>query len=257
MAKTKTGATPKRRPYLQLTRRGTYGSLLLIMAVCAWMFFLGILVGRGTAPIRFDMEALSRELNALKQSSEARRRQQLESYAAAIEDQPTLDVYAELKRADDQLTVDPSLTRQIPTPTETAADAIPPTPPDQRAIPVIRRLPGLRAKNHRPTDGRAARPAGGDQARRPPRTSTALTSPQAKAGTLTVQVAALKDAQVAAQLVARLRHQGFDAYQSKTSLAGRGTWYRVRVGRFADRQSAAATMRRLEGQGMTPIVVVY
>ena len=41
MGKTKKGAAQKRGVYLQLTRRGTYGSLLLIVLACAWMFFVG------------------------------------------------------------------------------------------------------------------------------------------------------------------------------------------------------------------------
>jgi cell division septation protein DedD len=256
MAKTKTGATRKRRPYLQLTRRGTYGSLLLIVAACAWMFFVGVLVGRGTAPIHFDMEALSRELQALKQTSEERRRQQLESYADAIEEQSTLDVYAELKRADDEPTIDPSLNRQIPTPSIPTETSVPAASPDQPAIPVIRRQAGLQPKK----SGRVApavRPAGGAEANRTPEVSTAAKATQAVQGQLTVQVAALKDAREAGAMVARLRRQGFDAYQSKAALPGKGTWYRVRIGRYPDREAAAGIMRRLEGQGVTPIVVVY
>ncbi|MBL0714789.1 MAG: hypothetical protein JJV98_13930, partial [Desulfosarcina sp.] len=146
MGKTKTSAAAKRRPYFQLTRRGTYGSLLVIVAACAWMFFVGVLVGRGTAPIQFDMEALSRELKALKQSSEDRRRRQLETYAAAREDQSALDVYEELKRSDDKLTIDPSLSRQTPAPTARTEVAPPAAPGDQPAIPVIKRQEGLRPK---------------------------------------------------------------------------------------------------------------
>jgi cell division septation protein DedD len=246
MAKTKTGARKKRRPYLQLSRRGTYGSLLLILAACAWVFFVGVLVGRGTAPIHFDLEALQRELRALKQSSEERRRQQLESYATAIEDQPTLDVYAELKRDDDKLTIDPALNRRIPTPTDPAPAAAQAASPDATGVAVIRRLPGLQAKQNRPAESTVRPPTGGETKRAP-----------AADGRLTVQVAALKEIDVARRMVSRLRRQGFDAYQSQAVLPGQGTWYRVRIGRFADRRSAAATVRRLKGQGITPIIVAY
>ena len=39
---------------------------LLCSLVCLWMFILGLLVGRGTAPVRFDIERLQDELAALK-----------------------------------------------------------------------------------------------------------------------------------------------------------------------------------------------
>ncbi|MDJ0990037.1 MAG: SPOR domain-containing protein [Desulfobacterales bacterium] len=244
MGKTKKGAAPKRQPYLQLTRRGTYGGLLLIVLACAWMFFVGVLVGRGTSPIQFDMEALSRDLEALKKNSEERRRQQLDSYAAALEEQSTLDVYEELKRADDRLTIDPSLNREVPAPSvgsepPTAAESGRPAGP-----PVIRRREGLRAK----TPGRSG-PDVRPSAREGPKT------PAAQPGRVTLQVAAVKDGAVARKMVADLKAKGFDAYRSTATTGGQGTWHRVRVGRFADRQAAAATKRRLEGQGMAPIIV--
>lgn len=255
MGKTKPGAAKKRQPYFQLTRRGTYGSLLLIIAACAWMFFVGVLVGRGTAPIHFDMEALSRELRALKQSSEDRRRRQLESYAAALEDQSALDVYEELKRADDKLTIDPALSRQVPAPSTRTETAAPAAPADQPAIPVLRRREGLRAK----TPGQPKIETRPDNAGPPPRKAESVRTqaPAERRGKLTVQVAAVKDARVAEKMVARLRRAGFEAYPSTATLPGQGTWHRVRVGRFADRQAAVGIMRRLEGQGMTPIIVAY
>ncbi len=253
MGKSKTGASRKRRPYLQLTRRGTYGSLLLIVVACAWMFFVGVLVGRGTAPIHFDMEALNRELKALKQSSEERRRRQLDSYAAALEDQSALDVYAELKRSDDKLTIDPSLSRQVPAPMDqgdaTARLADDPPP----AIPVIKRRDGLRPKvpgrlalKVWPSAGSAAPPRAGVD-RRP--------APSATQGRFTVQVAALKDARVAAQMVERLRREGFDAFLSTKTIAAKGTWHRVRIGHYPDSQAAIGVVRRLEGRGLRPLVI--
>lgn len=255
MGKSKSGAAQKRRPYLELTRRGTFGSLLLIAAACAWMFFVGVLVGRGTAPIKFDMQALNRELEALKQASEEGRRQQLESYAAALEDSSTIDVYAELKRSDDQLTIDPNLSRQVPTPSIRTEASEAKAPGGRAAIPVIRRQKGLRAKTPgRP--GLKSRSAAKTSAS-PEAGSAAARSPSRRPGGLTVQVAAIKDARSAEQMVARLRREGFDAYQSRKSLPGQGTWYRVRVGRYPDKKSATNVMRRLKGKGANPILVAY
>ncbi|MDJ0723366.1 MAG: SPOR domain-containing protein [Desulfobacterales bacterium] len=253
MGKTKKGAPPKRRVYLQLSRRGAYGSLLLIVLACAWMFFVGVLVGRGTSPIQFDMEALSREIAALKASSEERRRQQLDSYAAALEDQSTLDVYEELKRADDGLTIDPSLNRQIPEPSvgteQPAAGTAEPGAP-----PVIRRRQGLRGKGPG-RSGLDVRPSARAGTSPPTKAGRETRTPVEPRGRMTLQVAAVKDVDVARKMVAELRAQGFDAYRSTATTGGQATWHRVRVGRFTDRQAAAATMRRLEGRGLAPIVV--
>ena len=70
-------------------------------------------------------------------------------------------------------------------------------------------------------------------------------------------MAALKDARVADRMVERLRRQGHAAYQSTATIAGSGTWYRVRIGRYRNRQVAAGLMRQLKGQGLKPIIVAY
>ena len=120
---------------------------------------------------------------------------------------------------------------------------------------MIRRLEGLRAKTAK-RPALAVRPAAREKT--PPATDTARDrTAVGQRGSLTVQVAAVKDARVARQMVTRLRGEGFAAYQSTAALPGQGTWYRVRVGRYTDRQSAAGTMRRLKGQGLTPIIVAY
>jgi len=58
----KTGGTIQTR-----TRpMGVFGWLWTVFFVSAGMFVIGILVGRGTAPVRFDIAALQKELAALK-----------------------------------------------------------------------------------------------------------------------------------------------------------------------------------------------
>ena len=67
--KTKATKTSGKNKYLlQLTRKGVFLGICLIFFISAWMFVLGILVGRGTAPVHFDIEVLQKELIALKES---------------------------------------------------------------------------------------------------------------------------------------------------------------------------------------------
>jgi septal ring-binding cell division protein DamX len=66
----------------------------------------------------------------------------------------------------------------------------------------------------------------------------------ASAGGFTVQVSATNDAVQAVMLARRLRAKGFDAYTTQGPIGG-VTWYRVRVGRFADREAAKAMETRL------------
>ena len=74
-------------------------------------------------------------------------------------------------------------------------------------------------------------------------TPTRIGSPPATGG-WTVQVSATNDAVQAVMLSRKLRSKGYDAYTTQGPIGG-VTWYRVRVGRFADREAAKAMETRL------------
>lgn len=244
MAKTK---TQKRKPVWQLSRRGLYGNIVLITIACAWTFFLGVLVGRGTAPIRFDMEKLDQDLHALQEKVQQHQARQLQTYSAAVENKSDLDFYEDLKESGENLGIDPNLTRNPPQPTiapnpapgtETRASAAP------VGIPVIKRMSGLQPKKKAVV-----------QKPSPQRVTAAPKPPTAVSGSLTLQVASLRDAKTADAMVARLRKEGYHVTQKGVTIPGQGIWYRVQVGRFRDRQQAARTMRALESKGLKPILV--
>ena len=82
---------------LQMTRRGAFLGICLIFFISAWMFVLGVLVGRGTAPVHFDIEALQKELIALKESILKQEEEKMKADAALAEKKRELDFYEALK----------------------------------------------------------------------------------------------------------------------------------------------------------------
>jgi cell division septation protein DedD len=70
-----------------------------------------------------------------------------------------------------------------------------------------------------------------------------------------VQVAAMREAEAAQRIVERLISQGFVARSVRSKTADRGTWYRVRVGPFSDRQAANQARDRLSRLNYEAIVV--
>jgi len=245
MAKTKT-TSPKRKAVWQLTRRGLYGSIGLVLVACAWTFFLGVLVGRGTAPVQFDMEKLGQNLHALREQVQQQRSHQLEAYSAAVENKSDLDFYEDLKQSGEDLAVESEMVRRPPqpslmedTPNNTEATAI----AGKQRIPVKKRMAGLQPKK---------KPA----ARQPPPPKGPSPQPAAaQAGGFTLQVASLRDAKTADEMVGRLRREGYSVTRTGITIPGKGTWYRVQVGRFSDRSQATKTMRALESKGLKPILV--
>lgn len=244
MAKTKTTTKPK--PVWQLSRRGVYGSIALALTACAWTFFVGVLVGRGTAPVKFDMEKLGQDLHALREQVQDQQARQLEAYSAAVENKSNMDFYEDLKQPGDDISIDPNLTRTPPQPTIESAAPVPAEgedPPAPSGVPVKRRMPGLQPKKKAAV--RTPDP-------KPPPSHTA--SPAA-AGALTLQVASLQDAKTADEMVARLRKEGYSAHRTSVTIPGKGRWYRIQVGRFSDREQAAKTIHALESKGLKPILV--
>ena len=68
-------------------------------------------------------------------------------------------------------------------------------------------------------------------------------------GKFTVQVGSFSVESQANESISSLRAAGFDARSTAVQIPGRGTWYRVQVGRFREREGAAKTAAQLREKG--------
>ncbi|MHB8879132.1 MAG: SPOR domain-containing protein, partial [Myxococcaceae bacterium] len=57
-------------------------------------------------------------------------------------------------------------------------------------------------------------------------------------GAFTLQLSASQDRAEADRFVSKLRGQGYAPFITEAQVAGRGTWYRVRMGSFATKEAA-------------------
>lgn len=189
-------------------------------AVCVfvgfWMFGLGILVGRGNAPVAFDTQALQKELSALKQAAVVKTMKRYEADSQKSDERTSLAFYEELKRS-----------RDAAAPTGDAVSPSQPSPLAADAVPVIpMKLKGEMFKK-----------------------------PATQPGVWTVQVAASKDSADADRIVARLKKQGYPAYRLARKIDGKGTWHRVRVGKYQRRTDVEAIIDRLKKDRYSPMLV--
>lgn len=210
--------------------RIAWGRYLLLFFVAAWMFILGILVGRGTAPMQFDTQALQKELAALRDSMVKKERDAVEKAIRGEDEKAALGFYEALKkdRADTRV--------QARMQSEPRPRPSTPTPHKTRAALMPKKKPAAVKP--------AARKASGKSSPAP-----------ARKGKLTIQVAALKDAEAAQRIVANLKKDGYPAYLSRQVIAGKGLWFRVRVGRYTDDKQADRDMARLKRARKTPMLV--
>src|SRR5512136_2672375 len=59
---------PGKKPLVALSRKAVAGWAVVVFIISAWMFGMGVMVGRGTAPVSFDIDQLKRTLESLQKS---------------------------------------------------------------------------------------------------------------------------------------------------------------------------------------------
>ena len=218
--------------------RIAWGRYLLVFFVAAWMFVLGVLVGRGTAPVHFDTQALQEELAALRDAMMKKEREAVEKAIRGEDEKAPLEFYEALKKDGLDTAV------QIPVPEASTAE------PSPRAETVGSMQP--------PHKSRTVTMAKKSKVPEKPTVGKAPSSAPAAAETttkLTIQVASMKDGAAAERVVANLKKDGYPAYLSRIVIPDKGLWFRVRVGRYQDRDQAAADMKRLTREQKKPILV--
>src|SRR5256885_5427065 len=135
-----------------------------------------------------------------------------------------------------------SVASPVPLPPSDSADKSP-----KRQVPV-RTIPA-------PPSATSVPPAADTIRVAPPQTAV-LPAPPLDLGKFTVQVGATQDRMEAREMVARASKGGQRPYVAEARLAGRGLWYRVRLGAFADRPAAERYRRDVERELGMPAMVM-
>lgn len=227
----------KTKPLVRLTRKGLCVWGGLVFFVMGWMFILGILVGRGTAPIPLNTHELEKELKELKAAVLQKQQTEIEAKVKQGGDAPAkeLGFYEALKKP----------------PAEIERRIAPPPKPKQKQVAGV-----AKPKPSKPVAPKPASPPPQTAAVKPaPTPKPAAASKPAAKGRFAIQVGAFKDAGSAEVLVKRLRGKGHAAYHLRTKVPGKGVWYRVRVGAYDSRSDAEASLARLNGKQIKGMVV--
>jgi len=235
-----------------MTRKGMLVWGGLIFFIMGWMFVLGILVGRGTAPLPPKTFALEKELNAMKTAIRIKEKADAEAIVGQKEVQATeLGFYEALKK--------PPAKEGHKIPSASAATQKRPEPaplPRKKEIPVAATaVPAPRAPQ--PDDPAAKsdqRPAPAVKPEKADQAPAAASAPP-QGGRLSIQVAAFKDLQSAEKVAAALRAKGYPGFTLRTEIPGKGVWFRVRVGAFENRTAAEGMLKRLQGDQFKGLVV--
>ena len=233
-----------KKPFLVLSRRAIAGWLGVIFILCAWMFVVGILVGRGTAPVKFKLDGLESKLEIPGQKDGPEPEGQGQGESGLVEDKTKFDFYEALPedRQDDKIDEKQPAT-VISKKVEPSRAQKPPPTNEKKATPKIE-------------PQKQADPKAGFKKKQPAKQPVAAKSEVEPSGKIyTVQVAAVKVAKDADRLVAQLKKKGYPAFRTISKVKDKGIWFRVRVGKYKSKKTARATKQKLEKAGMKPIIV--
>lgn len=211
-------------------RKSTVIWFCVLFFVSLWMFVLGIYVGRGTAPVHFDIQKLQNELSKLKEAILEQEKNRFKIESRTLNKEPMVEFYDALKENQKEEKQKPSVKSPRPAP--------------ETAVAVKKSEPEAPLKKDDAESGKAG------EAPKPSETI------QLRADRpYTIQVAAVKEAKEAGKMVERLQVMGFPAYKEFAQISGKGGWYRIRIGSFKNHEEAMDMMDRLKRENFRPILV--
>ena len=213
----------KKKLSLQFVPKEPLVWIFLIIFVSAWMFVLGVFVGRNTVPVKFDIEKLQKELVALKEAVIKKEQKLFKIDSDGIGNKTDFGFYEALKETKKYNNSDSDISGRQET-KDLSQDT---------ALKVKKNLVSNNAK-------------------------ASKVKKKVKKETnkiLTIQVASFKDSKDADELVAKLGKKGYPAYRTSSNIPDRGIWHRVRTGYFEDKTEAGSTLNKLKKEKYSPILV--
>jgi hypothetical protein len=207
------------------TRKGLTLWICVTFFACAWMFVLGIFVGRGTAPVKFDMEKLQKELVDLKEALIKKEVGRYKLDSPSADNITPLGFPEALKHTGGEERLKADIPKKNPTPLH-----------EHTVSKTKKSLVSRKATT------------------RKKKTATIKKSVKENKN-FTIQVAALKDSKIADNMVAEFKKRGYPAYRSMGKIPEKGIFYRIRIGFFKNRTDADIILNRLEKENIKAIIV--
>jgi cell division septation protein DedD len=257
----------------------------LIFFISGWMFFLGVIIGRGTAPAMFDYQKIETEITMLAKTFTESRKAQNDLESDILSTQAGLEYPEELKKKTGDAVKMPMPAMENPIrPTETPKPAAQepgqspsPSPakadlqtagkpePVDHAPDAIKPGPEVKIKSMYDIKASQAKETVAERmpAATPERPPVATPKPQvpasdnkaATAQPVAVQLTSLVDKKSADALIESLRSKGISASKTPRMLPGKGVWYTIVIGKYASSAEADAMLNRLKQENVDASLV--
>jgi septal ring-binding cell division protein DamX len=252
----------------------------LVLLISGWMFFLGVLVGRGTAPALFDYQRIETEITALAKTFTESRKAQNVMTTDILTTQAGLEYPEELKKKTEDAArmqmpapEKPLRPSETPKPAPQESAQVPASPPAKSDFQAAARPETV----EQPPDSIKAGPeikiksmydVKVSQAREtvsaaPERTPSAVPKPSAPVSEnkvetvqpLAIHLSSLVDKKSADALIESLRSKGISASKTPKMVPGKGVWYTVVIGKYTSSAEADAMLNRLRQENVDASLV--
>jgi DedD protein len=233
---------PGKKTLITLTRKAVAGWVVVVFIISAWMFGVGVMVGRGTAPIGFELDQLKRTLESMQKAAQPAPKSGPRPQPTEMKNKTDLGFYESLPKNRE----DPELTNIPPALPAARPEPVAPKPAEAPASAKAEKPAAPPA----PASAKAEKPAAASAPQLAP-----ASPPPVPGKPLTVQIAAVRSEEEARRYLERLRQKGYAAYIEPIAIPEKGTWYRVRMGEFPSKEFAGSTLDRLKKDGFAPAVV--
>jgi cell division septation protein DedD len=244
-----------KKPFIVLTRKKIAGWVFVIFFLCTWMFVLGILVGRGTAPVKFDIAVIEKKIAASKKD-DAGKQEKVPAHkdSAALKDKTKLEFYEALKENSEDTKLPALQKPKIVKQKTEESDSKAVSPKSQETTP---QTPTPAKAVSQKTGAQKSQAAKIPQTDAPTKEKVAAVKKTATTGPIyTIQAASVKNAKDADRLIQKLKKSGYPAYRTIGKVEGKGIWFRVRIGEYKSKSEARGVMKKLQKNGLKPILVM-
>jgi len=246
----------------------------LFLFVAAWMFALGVIVGRGTSPVTFDTQSFQERLQVivrsidLPKSSEEQVELEIDELSRPVRHEvagnpkkqgeilarPETAAVVPLRQLGEEIPVKRSRkkatfkqkatfnkkTSSNKVPADEKKAVIPVADKSSPAEPVTKKA-GVKKRTVVSTP-KAPSPVKTADAGK---VKSKASSDRSDSGAYTIQVASFRAFKDAVSQMSRMAEKGFPAYRTKGEKDGK-TWYRVRTGPYKDLKTAQAALEKLK-----------
>jgi DedD protein len=216
----------------------------VVFFVSAWMFFLGVVVGRGTFPVNFDIHELEKQIAALKKAALQAEEMKIEKITPISPDvKSELGFYEALKMPEQNDLMD------LAEPKSTAV--IKSDPPVKAETTLKQASPKIVAKSEKAPEFKK------NAVKTTPLISEKSDIVEKVDKHYSIQVASLKDSIEADRLVEIFRRRGYPAYRASAEVRNTGVWHRVRIGPFTKQSEALQILGPVSQESKGALIIEH